>query len=158
MAHACACSFAFAKNLFQFSSKDYSMRIPSHATGLHTAMASSLALACALLSQPSAAQMVLPPDAAAAANPVAKVPAVSYRSVFKETSLGVEKDREDWRKANDSVGQFTRGHLDILKWEEQESAKAMKADMEKPTLPKPAAAIPPKTDAAKPVAAPAHKH
>jgi hypothetical protein len=98
------------------------------------------------------------PDAASVSNPVAKVPAVRYRSVFKETSLGVEKDSEDWRKANDSVGKFTRGHLDILKWEEQESAKAMKADMDKPSLPKPAAAIPPKPDATKPVAAPAHKH
>jgi hypothetical protein len=60
--------------------------------------------------------------------------------VFKETSLGVEKDSTDWRKANDEVGRFTRGHPDILKWEEQEDAKAMKEPM------------------AKPNAAPAHKH
>jgi hypothetical protein len=124
----------------------------------HAAISSGVALVCVLLGQPTAAQTAMLPDAASVSNPVAKVPAVRYRSVFKETSLGVEKDSEDWRKANDSVGKFTRGHLDILKWEEQESAKAMKADMDKPSLPKPAAAIPPKPDATKPVAAPAHKH
>jgi hypothetical protein len=72
-----------------------------------------------------------------AADPKAKVPEVAYRSVFKETSLGVEKDTNDWRKANDEVGKFTRGHLDILKWEEQQNAKPA---------------------ATKPIAAPAHKH
>lgn len=135
------------------------MRISPHLRGPHATMTSSLALACALWWQPSAAQMAMLPEAASAAYPAAKVPAVSYRSVFKETSLGVEKDREDWRKANDSVGQFTRGHLDILKWEEQESAKAMgKSAMEKPTAPQPSGAIAPIQDAIKPIAAPAHKH
>jgi hypothetical protein len=108
-----------------------------------------------------------------AADPSAAVPAVAYRSVFKETSLGVEKDSADWRKANDEVGKFKRGHVDILKWEEQqqelESAKAMKGGMDKqPELAKPAkAAMPsaasagaaqPKPEAAKPMPAPAHKH
>lgn len=59
-----------------------------------------------------------------AANPKATAPAVQYRSVFRETSLGVEQDKTDWRKANDDVGKFTRGHVDILKLEETES-KAM---------------------------------
>lgn len=82
----------------------------------------SLALACALAWQPSAAQSATAPAADAAANPAASVPSVSYRSVFKETSLGVEKDSQDWRKANDEVGKFTRGHVDILKWEEQQNS------------------------------------
>lgn len=56
--------------------------------------------------------------------PEASVPATSYRSVFRETSLGVEQEKLDWRKANDDVGKFTRGHVDILKQEETES-KAM---------------------------------
>ncbi len=59
-------------------------------------------------------------------DPLAVVPAVTYRSVFKETSLGVEKDTASWRKANDDVGKFLRGHVDILKWEEQDGAKATK--------------------------------
>lgn len=52
------------------------------------------------------------------------VPPVTYRSVFRETSLGVEQEKLDWRKANDDVGKFTRGHVDILKQEEMDG-KAM---------------------------------
>ena len=88
------------------------------------------------------------------------VPTITYRSVFRETSLGIEQEKLDWRKANDEVGKFTRGHVDILKQEEMDSkamdkkvmdAKAMdeKKSMESKPLP------------AKPVApaAPApHKH
>ena len=64
----------------------------------------------------------------------AAVPTVTYRSVFRETSLGVEQEKLDWRKANDDVGKFTRGHVDILKQEEMDS-KAMdkKAMDSKPT-------------------------
>ena len=54
-------------------------------------------------------------------DPAASVPAVVYRSVFHDTSLGVEQDKTDWRKANADVGRFTRGHIDILKQEEMES-------------------------------------
>ena len=67
--------------------------------------------------------------------PEASVPPVVYRSVFRETSLGVEQEKIDWRKANDDVGKFTRGHVDILKQEEMESQKTPK-----------------------PSSAPAHKH
>ncbi len=141
-----------------------------------TAVQASLALACALLWQTSSAQTAMAPATESAANPVASVPAVVYRSVFKETSLGVEKDTDNWRKSNDEVGKFLRGHLDILKWEEQESAKAMKGAMEqpmdkttdkpmaepdamkKPAVPQPADAMAPKPNATKPIVAPAHKH
>jgi hypothetical protein len=88
-------------------------------------------------------------NAAKVADPQAIVPAVPYRSVFKDTSLGVEKDTRDWRKANDEVGKFTRGHIDILKWEEQEAAKTMKGTTDKPAT---------QPSATKPSAAPAHKH
>jgi hypothetical protein len=138
-----------------------------------SAAQASLAILCALFWQASAAQMAPAPSDGWAANPSAKVPAVAYRSVFKETSLGVEKDSTDWRKANDDVGKFTRGHVDILKWEEQEAAKATKANMHKPTdksidkaMGKPSAepdamkkpAVPPTPETTKPIAAPAHKH
>ena len=106
-------------------------------------------------------------------DPAAPVPAVAYRSVFKETTLGVEKETDNWRKANDEVGKFLRGHVDILKWEEQEAAKAAKSGMDKPAMPvKPEAAKPapsatatpalaaPSTasPATKPSPASAHKH
>jgi hypothetical protein len=125
---------------------------------LRHAVAASLVTMCALAWHASMAQTAMAPHSESAANPSASVPAVSYRSVFKETSLGVETDSTDWRKANDEVGKFLRGHVDILKWEEQESAKAMQGPMAKPmtepdAMPKPAA-----PDTTKPIAAPAHKH
>jgi hypothetical protein len=49
------------------------------------------------------------------------VPAVQYRSVFADTPTGVERESLDWKKANDEVGQFRRGHLDILKWEAEQA-------------------------------------
>jgi hypothetical protein len=120
------------------------------------AVQASLALLGAACAQISVAQTTMAstaePATASAANPAAQVPPVSYRSVFKETSLGVEKDTDDWRKANDEVGKFLRGHVDILKWEEQENAKAMKEPMTEP------APVAPKPAATKPVAPPAHQH
>lgn len=29
----------------------------------------------------------------------------------------IVSEREDWKAANGAVGQFTRGHMDLLKWE-----------------------------------------
>jgi hypothetical protein len=138
---------------------------------LRTAAQGALALLCAALWQTGTAQTATAPPSNLASDPAAKVPAVEYRSVFKETSLGVEKEQTDWRKANDEVGKFTRGHIDILKWEEQEAAKAMKAQADKsmvqpavskasPGAPAPANAgsTPATPNAAKPAAAAAHKH
>ena len=95
-------------------------------------------------------------------DPNAPVPAVAYPSVFKETSLGVEMDTVDWRKANDDVGKFTRGHVDILKAEEMADAKkdlqdkAMMAD--KPAMKESLKPATPGPNTTKPIAAPAHKH
>ena len=54
-------------------------------------------------------------------NPSAFVPAVQYRSVFVDTPKGVETGELDWKKANADVGQFKRGHIDVLKWEEEQA-------------------------------------
>ena len=56
-------------------------------------------------------------------NPAAAVPAVRYRSVFVDMPKGVETEEADWRKANAEVGQFKRGHVDILQWENKQGAK-----------------------------------
>lgn len=77
-----------------------------------------------------------------AADPTVPVPAVSYRSVFADLPTGVEAGREDWKKANNEVGRFTRGHVDILKAEQQAAPAAR-------------AATP---DTAPPAAAHPHKH
>jgi hypothetical protein len=51
-------------------------------------------------------------------DPNALVPPVVYQSVFADAPKGVETQSIDWKKANADVGQFRRGHVDILKWEE----------------------------------------
>ena len=51
------------------------------------------------------------------------VPLALYRSAFAGVPTGVEQTRVDWKKANTDVGQFKRGHADLLKWK-QEQAKA----------------------------------
>ena len=88
------------------------------------------------------------------------VPTVTYRSVFRETSLGIEQEKLDWRKANDDVGKFTRGHVDILKQEEMDStamdkkamdAKAMDEKKSMDSKPMPAKPTSPATPAP-------HKH
>jgi len=56
-------------------------------------------------------------------NPAAPVPQVAYRSVFVDTPVGVETEEADWRRANAEVGQFQRGHVDILRWEAQQGPK-----------------------------------
>jgi hypothetical protein len=56
------------------------------------------------------------------ADPEAPTPAPSYRSVFQDTPRGVEENSEDWRRANAEVGQFLRGHIDLLKWENAQPA------------------------------------
>lgn len=61
------------------------------------------------------AQAVAP--GAEAADPTAFVPPAAYRSVFADTPTGVESAAVPWRKANDDVGQFQRGHMDVIKWE-----------------------------------------
>jgi hypothetical protein len=61
---------------------------------------------------------------AQASDPNAAVPSLVYNSVFEGTSRGVVTDQADWKKANEAVGQFGRGHVDVLKWEEQAQSGA----------------------------------
>ena len=67
-----------------------------------------------------------------AADPAAQVPAVVYRSVFADTPTGVEMESTDWKAANGAVGQFTNGHVDILKWEAAQEKKKGQAPMPMP--------------------------
>lgn len=106
-------------------------------------------LAAILHSTPAKAQsMVAAPvinkntPIGAVTDPQAAVPPVVYQSVFADTPTGVEMKAVDWYRANAGVGQFKRGHVDILKWEEAQTKAA--------TPPKPAM-----PDAAKPAMPPA---
>ena len=89
------------------------------------ALASAAAFAQTI---PAPSPFPLPPTPAAApeanvADASAFVPSVLYRSVFADTPKGVETETLDWKKANADVGQFKRGHVDILKWEASQGAK-----------------------------------
>lgn len=114
----------------------------------HSLLAAALIGACATLSSAALAQAI---PSTKSANPrisdvtdaSAPVPPVVYQSVFASTPTGVEMESADWKKANAEVGQFKRGHVDILKWDEAQQNKA----------PMPAKPLEP--DAAKPAAAPA---
>jgi hypothetical protein len=64
-----------------------------------------------------------PQPTAQAANPDTPVPPALHRSAFAGVPTGIEQNRMDWKKANADVGQFKRGHADLLKWE-QEQARA----------------------------------
>lgn len=40
---------------------------------------------------------------------------------------GQESAAQEWRKANEAVGQFPRGHADVLRWEQSQTPKAATA-------------------------------
>ena len=100
---------------------------------------------------------------AAVSDPGASVPPVVYQSVFNQSPTGVETKSVDWKKANAEVGQFKRGHVDILKWDESQpkDKPADKPPVQSEVAPAKVAPSPPSAIPA-PIAAPAaptpHKH
>lgn len=73
-----------------------------------------------------------PQPTAQAASAETPVPAALFQSVFADLPKGVEQTSLDWKKANADVGQFKRGHADLLKWE-QEQAKLQPKTPEQPS-------------------------
>lgn len=51
------------------------------------------------------------------------VPALQYRSSLAQLPKGVEQSETDWKTANANVGQFQRGHIDLLQWENDQARK-----------------------------------
>jgi hypothetical protein len=74
----------------------------------------------------------------AVTDPGAAVPPVAYKSVFAGTPTGVEMESADWKKANAEVGQFKRGHVDILKWDEAQTKASAQPTATAPEAAKPA--------------------
>ena len=64
-----------------------------------------------------------PQPALQAASPQAQVPLANYQSALRGLPQGVESQSSDWRSANDTVGQFKRGHIDLLKLENAPQAQ-----------------------------------
>lgn len=67
-----------------------------------------------------------------ASNPATPVPAALYRSVFADLPAGVEQATGNWKKSNADVGQFKRGHADLLKWEQSQGAQPAAPAASKP--------------------------
>ena len=82
-----------------------------------------LAVACVSPAQAAPYPQFDPQPTNQAASADTPVPPALYRSAFAGLPAGVEQTSVDWKKANADVGQFKRGHADLLKWE-QEQAKA----------------------------------
>ncbi len=59
----------------------------------------------------------LPQQAAAAATADAPVPAIVYQPLEPAGASALVQEGQDWKAANAAVGQYPRGHRDIVKWE-----------------------------------------
>lgn len=64
----------------------------------------------------------VPQQAALAAAPDAPVPAVPYQAMPAAGASALVRELDDWRAVNATVGQYPRGHHDIIKWERAQSA------------------------------------
>jgi len=93
-----------------------------------------LALPAAASAQAAPYPQLDPRATAQAADADTPVPPALYRSVFADLPTGVEQTSVDWKKANADVGQFKRGHIDLLKWE-QEQAQAQPKAADRPSSP-----------------------
>jgi hypothetical protein len=58
----------------------------------------------------------------ASATPETPAPPLQHHSVTRGLATGVEPGPADWVQANAAVGQFPRGHVDLLKWEQAQDA------------------------------------
>lgn len=96
------------------------------------ALLAVLALPAAASAQATPYPQLDPRATAQAADADTPVPPALYRSALADLPTGVEQTSVDWKKANADVGQFKRGHADLLKWE-QEQAKAADRPSRPPT-------------------------
>jgi hypothetical protein len=82
--------------------------------------------ACALQFAAAQAPGSLRPDPTAtlqASQPGTPVPPVLYRSSLSDLPRGVEQGETDWKTANANVGQYQRGHADLVQWEKDQARK-----------------------------------
>jgi hypothetical protein len=94
---------------------------------------------CTAAAQPSTPSAAKGAKLPSAATPKIAVPQVDYQSVFTDkpgqpakpanaaTAADTKNAAQNWSNANRDVGQFKRGHVDILKWEETHNHSAPKA-------------------------------
>ena len=83
----------------------------------------ALVLVAHAQAQPAVPALAEPARTLQASDAASPVPALPYRSVFADLPKGVEEGSGDWKAANKAVGQFPRGHIDLLQWEKARAAK-----------------------------------
>ena len=83
-----------------------------------------MAVACVAPAQAAPYPQLDPQPTTLAASADTPVQAALFRSAFAGVPTGVEQTRVDWKKANADVGQFQRGHADLLKWEQEQAKSA----------------------------------
>jgi hypothetical protein len=66
------------------------------------------------------------------ADPAQRVAPIAYQSRFDRPLQDAGLGERDWRQANNEVGVFKRGHVDILKREDAEQERSLR------TAPRPA--------------------
>jgi hypothetical protein len=66
----------------------------------------------------------VPQQAAQAAAPDAPVPAPTYQPMPAVGASALVRELDDWKSANATVGQYRRGHHDIVKSERAQAAPA----------------------------------
>ena len=64
----------------------------------------------------------VPQQAALAAAPDAPVPAVPYQAMPAAGASALVRELDDWKAVNATVGQYPRGHHDIVKWERAQTS------------------------------------
>ena len=123
------------------------MNIPfmSHRLALLAALALPAAFSLAPAQAAALYPTLDPQPTAQAASPDTPVPPALYRSAFADLPTGVEQTSVDWKTANATVGQFPRGHADLLKWE-----RAQKKAQPQPQAAESAPSAPPASPAHSP--------
>lgn len=86
-----------------------------------------LALSAPLL---GGAQTVRQPSPAVA-SPAGTAPPVHYQPMAPTGASALVLEVDDWKAANATVGQYRRGHMDIVKWEKAQPP-AMTTSQEPP--------------------------
>jgi outer membrane protein TolC len=60
-------------------------------------------------------------------DPAVTVPNPTFVPLHPSLTEGVGMGEDDWRSANDTVGAFTRGHIDVIRWEAENRPAAAEA-------------------------------
>jgi outer membrane protein TolC len=60
-------------------------------------------------------------------DPAVTVPNPTFVPLRPSLTEGVGMGEDDWRSANDTVGAFTRGHIDVIRWEAENRPAAAEA-------------------------------